>query len=118
MDWVYSSRTTTKAPARPSSPTPTDVEQMTPLGERRRISFSAWYEGAGQALRGYRTFESMRVPNEILNETYGAIQAAATRDASPEELSAHLKKLSHYAVVLIGDLLRLESELLLEEMKR
>jgi EAL domain-containing protein (putative c-di-GMP-specific phosphodiesterase class I) len=120
MDWVYSSRslTTLKTPSRPSSPTPTDVQQLTPLGERRRIAFSAWYEGAGQALRGHRAFESMRVPNEILNETYSAIQAAATRGASPEELSPYLKKLSHYAVVLIGDLLRLESELLLEEMKR
>ncbi|MEY4509691.1 MAG: hypothetical protein RLZZ450_1813 [Pseudomonadota bacterium] len=112
MDWVYSARTMGPAPS-----TPDTVQQLTPLGERRRIAFSAWYEGAGQALRGQPAFESMRVPNEILNETYAAIQAEAARDTSPEELAPLLKKLSHYAVVLIGDLLRLESEMLLDEMR-
>ena len=112
MDWVYSARTSNKAPSTE------EIKQLVPLGERRRLAFSSWYEGPGRALRGNRAYESMRVPNEILNETYDAIQAEAARDADPQELAPHLKKLSHYAVVLIGDLLRLESELLLDELKR
>ncbi|MDB4991650.1 MAG: hypothetical protein JWN04_6828 [Myxococcaceae bacterium] len=111
MDWVYSARTARRVP---------DAEEVklpAPLGDRRRLAFTAWYEGPGRVLRGNRAYESMRVPNEILNETYDAIQAEAARDADPQELAPHLKKLSHYAVVLIGDLLRLESELLLDELK-
>ncbi|MDB4972396.1 MAG: hypothetical protein JWN48_737 [Myxococcaceae bacterium] len=111
MDWVYSARTARQLP------NAEELKLLVPLGDRRRLAFSAWYEGAGRVLRGNRAYESMRVPNEILNETYDAIQAEAARDADPQELAPHLKKLSHYAVVLIGDLLRLESELLLEELK-
>lgn len=114
MDWVYSAHTSKRA----GGIAALEEAQLTPLGDRRRIAFSSWYEGAGQALRGNPAFESMRVPNEILSETYATIQAAASRDESPEQLAPHLKKLSHYAVVLIGDLLRLESDLLLEEMKQ
>lgn len=109
MDWVYAARTSVGAEG---------ISNLLPLYDRRRIAFSAWYEGMGQALRGNRAFESMRVPNEILNETYDTVQAKASAGAEPHEIAPQLKKLSHYAVVLIGDLLRLESELLLEEMKR
>jgi hypothetical protein len=109
MDWVYAARTARSAEA---------INGLMPLFDRRRIAFSAWYEGMGQALRGNRAFESMRVPNEILNEAYDTVQAKAAAGAEPHEIAPQLKKLSHYAVVLIGDLLRLESELLLEEMKR
>lgn len=109
MDWVYAARTSVGAEG---------ISKLLPLYDRRRIAFSAWYEGMGQALRGNRAFESMRVPNEILNETYDTVQAKAAAGAEPHEIAPQLKKLSHYAVVLIGDLLRLESELLLEEMKR
>jgi EAL domain-containing protein (putative c-di-GMP-specific phosphodiesterase class I) len=112
MDWVYSARTANRIPGAE------EVKLLAPLGDRRRLAFTTWYEGAGRALQGNRAYESMRVPNEILNETYDAIQAEAARDADPQELAPHLKKLSHYAVVLIGDLQRLESELLLEELKR
>ena len=112
MDWVYSARMGNRAP------NAEEMKLLVPLGERRRLAFSSWYEGPGRVLRGNRAYESMRVPNEILNETYDAIQAEAARDADPQELAPHLKKLSHYAVVLIGDLLRLESELLLDELKR
>jgi len=109
MDWVYSARTAGSIE---------DIKLLIPLSDRRRIAFSSWYEGAGQALRGHRAYESMRAPNEILNETYDTIQQKASLGADPHELEPHLMKLSHYAVVLIGDLLRLESELLLEEMKK
>jgi EAL domain-containing protein (putative c-di-GMP-specific phosphodiesterase class I) len=109
MDWVYAARTAGSQEA---------ISSLLPLFDRRRVAFSAWYEGMGQALRGNRAFESMRVPNEILNETYDVVQAKAVAGADPQEIAPQLKKLSHYAVVLIGDLLRLESELLLEEMKR
>ena len=108
MDWVYAARTAGTAEG---------INGLLPLFDRRRVAFSAWYEGMGQALRGKRAFESMRVPNEILNETYDAVQAKAAAGAEPHELAPQLQKLAHYAVVLIGDLLRLESELLLEEMK-
>jgi EAL domain-containing protein (putative c-di-GMP-specific phosphodiesterase class I) len=109
LDWVYSARTAGSVE---------ELRQLTPLYDRRRVAFSAWYEGAGQALRGNRAYESMRVPNTILNETYDMIQNKAKNGVDPQELGPQLKKLSHYAVVLIGDLLRLESELLLEEMRR
>jgi hypothetical protein len=59
----------------------------------------------------------MRVPNMILTETYELIQARASSGASPPELEDQLKKLAHYSVVLIGDLLSLESQLLLDELK-
>ena len=108
MDWVYAARTAGGEEG---------INSLLPLFDRRRIAFSAWYEGMGQALRGNRAFESMRVPNQILNETYDTVQAKAAAGAEPHELAPQLTKLSHYAVVLIGDLLRLESELLLEEMK-
>ncbi|HVZ32866.1 MAG TPA: EAL domain-containing protein [Polyangiaceae bacterium] len=109
LDWVYSART---------AQAPDDIQALQPLGDRGRIAFSGWYEGPGRALHGNRAYESMRVPNAILNETYDTIQAKAKAGADPQELAPQLKKLSHYAVVLIGDLLRLESELLLEEMRR
>ena len=35
----------------------------------------------------------------------------------PEALASQLAKIAHYSVVLMGDLLRLESELLLDEMQ-
>lgn len=108
MDWVYSARTRGGTD---------DLTSFAPLSDRRRIAFSAWYDGPGRALRGNRAFESMRVPNEMLNETYDAIQAKAALGADPHELAPQLRKMSHYAVVLIGDLLRLEADLLLEEMK-
>jgi EAL domain-containing protein (putative c-di-GMP-specific phosphodiesterase class I) len=109
MDWVYSARMAESADA---------IMQLKPLRTHRRIAFAAWYEGAGQALRGHPAFESMRVPHALLDETYDAIQLRAASGADPQELAPQLKKLSHYTVVLIGDLLRLESELLLDEMKR
>jgi EAL domain-containing protein (putative c-di-GMP-specific phosphodiesterase class I) len=108
MDWVYTARTRGNRD---------DLTSLVPLTDRRRIAFSAWYDGPGQALRGHRTFEAMRLPNTILNEAYDAIQAKASQGADPHELAPQLKKLSHYGVVLIGDILRLESELLLEEMR-
>ncbi|MET0341674.1 MAG: EAL domain-containing protein [Polyangiales bacterium] len=109
MDWVYTTRG--------HSTTRDDLTTLVPLTDRRRIAFSAWYDGPGQALRGHRTFEAMRLPNTMLNEAYDAIQAKAALGADPHELAPQLKKLSHYGVVLIGDILRLESELLLEEMR-
>jgi EAL domain-containing protein (putative c-di-GMP-specific phosphodiesterase class I) len=111
MDWVYSARTSGVAHAIDGTP-------HKPLGDRGRAAFTSWYDGAGVALRGNPAYEAMRVPHLILNETYDAIQAEAARDADPQELAPLLRKLSHYAVVLIGDLLRLESELLLDELKR
>jgi len=109
MDWVHSARK-----ARGS----TSIQGPLPMSDRRRDVFSTWYEGDGQALRGNRSFESMKLPNEILNDTYDAIRAKAEAGAEPQEVAGHLAKLSHYSMVLIGDLLRLESELLLDEMKR
>jgi EAL domain-containing protein (putative c-di-GMP-specific phosphodiesterase class I) len=111
MDWVYSARMSGTANAIDGTP-------HKPLGDRGRAAFSAWYDGAGTVLRGNPTYEAMRLPHEIMNETYGAIQAEAARFADPEQLAPLLGKLSHYAVVLIGDLLRLESELLLGELKQ
>jgi EAL domain-containing protein (putative c-di-GMP-specific phosphodiesterase class I) len=111
MDWVYSARMSGIAHAMEGTP-------HQALGERGRAAFSAWYDGAGTVLRGNPAYEAMRVPHEIMNETYDAIQTEAAKDADPEELAPLLRKLSHYAVVLIGDLLRLESELLLDELKR
>jgi EAL domain-containing protein (putative c-di-GMP-specific phosphodiesterase class I) len=107
MDWVYSA-----AKARDAS----SIQDL-PLSHHRRQVFSAWYEGDGQALRKNRAFESMRQPNEILNETYEVIRTKAESGADPKEIGAQLGKLAHYSMVLIADLLRLESELLLEEMK-
>ena len=89
-----------------------------PPPEVRTNAFSKWYEGDGKALSGNRAFEAMRVPNMILTETYELIQARAASGAGPQELEEQLKKLAHYSVVLIGDLLSLESELLLDEMKQ
>ena len=109
MDWVYSARHARGAEA---------MKGPLPLSDRRRTVFSSWYEGDGQVLRGNRAFESMKLPNEILNETYDAIQAKAARGVEPSDIAPQLAKLAHYSVVLIGDLLRLESELLLDEMKR
>ena len=105
MDWVSTARERS-------------TQSAMPLSDRRRTVFSSWYEGDGQALCGNRAFESMRLPNEILNETYDAIRVKAEAGAEPHELAQQLAKLSHYSMVLIGDLLRLESELLLDEMKR
>jgi hypothetical protein len=110
MDWVYS--------ARMSGISHANAIDVKPLGDRGRAAFTAWYDGPGTVLRGNPAYESMRVPHAIMNETYDAIQAEAARDADPQELAPLLRKLSHYAVVLIGDLLRLESELLLDELKR
>jgi EAL domain-containing protein (putative c-di-GMP-specific phosphodiesterase class I) len=107
MDWVYSA-----AKARDAS----SIQDL-PLSHHRRQVFSAWYDGDGQALRGNRAFESMRQPNEILNETYEAIRTKAESGGDHKEIGAQLGKLAHYSVVLIGDLLRLEAELLLAEMK-
>jgi hypothetical protein len=107
MDWVFTARRDENA-----------IQGGMPLSDRRRTVFSSWYEGDGQALCGNRAFESMRLPNEILNETYDAVRAKAEAGAEPHELAQQLAKLSHYSMVLIGDLLRLESELLLDEMKR
>jgi EAL domain-containing protein (putative c-di-GMP-specific phosphodiesterase class I) len=109
MDWVYTARHSRSEAA---------FKGQMPLSDRRRTVFSSWYEGDGQALCGNRAFESMRLPNEILNETYGSIREKAEAGAEPQEVAQQLAKLSHYSMVLIGDLLRLESELLLDEMKR
>ncbi|HEX6244829.1 MAG TPA: EAL domain-containing protein [Polyangiales bacterium] len=106
MDWVYASRTHTRAA----------TTSLMPPAEVRSHAFTKWYEGDGQALSGNRAFEAMRVPHMILAETYESIQARAGTGAGPVELETQLKKLSHYSVVLIGDLLNLESQLLLEEM--
>jgi EAL domain-containing protein (putative c-di-GMP-specific phosphodiesterase class I) len=111
MDWVYSARMSGMANAIDGTP-------HQPLGDRGRVAFSAWYDGAGTVLRGNPAYEAMRIPHEIMNETYDAIQAEAARATDPQELAPLLRKLSHYAVVLIGDLLRLESELLLDELKQ
>jgi EAL domain-containing protein (putative c-di-GMP-specific phosphodiesterase class I) len=108
MDWMFTAQ-------RSQSETP--IKGHMPLSDQRRAVFSAWYEGDGQALCGNRAFEGMRLPNEILNETYDAIREKAERGADPEDVAKQLAKLSHYSMVLIGDLLRLESELLLDEMK-
>jgi hypothetical protein len=109
MDWVYTARHSRSEAA---------FKGQMPLSDRRRTVFSSWYEGDGQALCGNRAFESMRLPNEILNETYDSIREKAEAGAEPQEVAQQLAKLSHYSMVLIGDLLRLESELLLDEMKR
>jgi EAL domain-containing protein (putative c-di-GMP-specific phosphodiesterase class I) len=107
MDWVYSASRAKDA---------SSIQDL-PLNHHRREVFSSWYEGDGQALRGNRAFESMRQPNDILNETYEVIRAKAESGADPKEIGAQLGKLANYSMVLIGDLLRLESELLLAEMK-
>jgi EAL domain-containing protein (putative c-di-GMP-specific phosphodiesterase class I) len=108
MDWVYSTRSEVRS-------TPAS---LIPPAEVRSSAFRVWYEGDGKALSGHQAFEAMRVPNLILTETYELIQARAAGGANPQELEEQLKKLAHYSVVLIGDLLRLESELLLDELKR
>lgn len=107
MDWVYSARSATRVA----------TASLVPPAEVRGHAFSKWYEGDGKALSGNRAFEAMRVPNMILTETYETIQARAASGASPQELEDQLKKLAHYSVVLIGDLLNLESQLLLDEIK-
>jgi EAL domain-containing protein (putative c-di-GMP-specific phosphodiesterase class I) len=110
MDWVFSASTVRqRMPSHASMP---------PLPDQRSSAFRAWYEGAGKALSGNRAYESMRQPYVILDETYATIQARAHAGAHPEELAPQLAKLAHYSVVLIGDLLRLESELLLDELKQ
>jgi EAL domain-containing protein (putative c-di-GMP-specific phosphodiesterase class I) len=114
MDWVYAARSAPLSPSGPSSPT---TPSLVPPAEVRSHAFSKWYEGDGKALSGNRAFEAMRVPNMILTETYELIQARASSGASPQELEDQLKKLAHYSVVLIGDLLGLESQLLLDELK-
>jgi hypothetical protein len=108
MDWVYIAQKSK------------DRSSLTslPLNDHRRATFQAWYEGDGQVLRGNRAFESMRLPNDILNDTYDAVRKKAESGADHQEIGAQLAKLAHYSMVLIGDLLRLESELLLHEMKR
>jgi len=108
MDWVYSTRNAVR----------TAATTLMPPAEVRTNAFSKWYEGDGKALSGNRAFEAMRVPNMILTETYELIQTRAASGAGPQELEDQLKKLAHYSVVLIGDLLSLESELLLDEMKQ
>lgn len=107
MDWVYAARSV----ARPSP------ASLIPPSELRAHAFAQWYEGDGKALSGNRAFEAMRVPNMMLTETYELIHARAAAGASPQELEEQLKKLAHYSVVLIGDLLNLESQLLLEEIR-
>jgi EAL domain-containing protein (putative c-di-GMP-specific phosphodiesterase class I) len=107
MDWVYSAHTSPRAA----------TASLVPPSEVRSHAFSTWYEGDGKALSGNRAFEAMRVPNMILAETYEVIQTRAANGASPQELEDQLKKLAHYSVVLIGDLLSLESQLLLDEVK-
>jgi EAL domain-containing protein (putative c-di-GMP-specific phosphodiesterase class I) len=107
MDWVYAARSAPRA----------STTSLMPPAEVRSHAFTKWYEGDGQALSGNRAFEAMRVPNLILAETYETIQARAATGSGPQELEQQLKKLAHYSVVLIGDLLNLESQLLLDEMK-
>ncbi|HTU57204.1 MAG TPA: EAL domain-containing protein, partial [Polyangiales bacterium] len=108
MDWVYAARSV----ARGASSAPgTAPPSLVPPAEVRSHAFSKWYEGDGKALSGNRAFEAMRVPNMILTETYELIQARASSGANPQELEDQLKKLAHYSVVLIGDLLGLESQL-------
>jgi hypothetical protein len=108
MDSVYATRNAGRGTTTTLMPPP----------EVRTNAFSKWYEGDGKALSGNRAFEAMRVPNMILTETYELIQTRAASGAGPQELEDQLKKLAHYSVVLIGDLLSLESELLLDEMKQ
>jgi EAL domain-containing protein (putative c-di-GMP-specific phosphodiesterase class I) len=110
MDWVFSAST------RPQSVQATP--SMPPLPSQHSSAFRSWYEGDGRALSGNRAYESMRQPYAILDETYATIQRRAHLGVGPEELAPQLAKLAHYSVVLIGDLLRLESELLLEELKQ
>ena len=107
MDWVYSARAAANAKT---------MTSLVPPGDKRRNAFSVWYEGDGKILSGNYVYESMRVPNQILSETFDSIQIMAASGTPPEELSDQLAKLAHYAVVLIGDLLRLETELLLGEL--
>lgn len=107
MDWVYSAQSSPRVA----------TASLVPPAEVRSHAFSTWYEGDGKALSGNRAFEAMRVPNMILAETYELIQTRAANGASPQELEEPLKKLAHYTVVLIGDLLSLESQLLLDEVK-
>jgi hypothetical protein len=81
-------------------------------------AFFAWYEGEGTVLRGNGTFEAMRLPYAMLRETYEVVWRRAAAGADPTELAGPLAKLAHYSVVLIGDLLRLESELLLADLTK
>lgn len=108
MDWMYSAQ---------SAATHNRQKAPLPLSDRRLSAFVNWYEGHGNALRGNRAFEAMRLPNEILNETYDTIRTQVAEGKGPEALAGQLSKLAHYSVVLMGDLLRLESELLLQEMR-
>lgn len=108
MDWMYAAQTATVAKR---------LQGPLPLNDRRQSPFVHWYEGHGNALRGNRAFEAMRLPNEILNETYDTIRTQVGHGDGPDKLAGQLSKLAHYSVMLIGDLLRLESEILLNEMR-
>ncbi len=108
MDWMYAARIA-------QGPQPNHV--VLPLSIRNGSAFTQWYEGPGSDLRGNRTFEAMRMPHEILSATYEAIRDEVTRGGSPEAFAPHLAKIAHYSVVLIGDLLRLEAELLLQDLR-
>jgi EAL domain-containing protein (putative c-di-GMP-specific phosphodiesterase class I) len=91
---------------------------VTMLRNAEKSALSAWYDGDGQALRGMRAFESMKIPSTILHETYAIIEERLATGADPQELNDAAAKLAHYSVVLIGDLLRLESELLLKDIRQ
>jgi EAL domain-containing protein (putative c-di-GMP-specific phosphodiesterase class I) len=109
MDWVYSAKVATSAEAMPN---------FEPMSARRRRAFASWYEQQAPVLGGNPVFESMLQPSAMLDETYEAIQARVAQGAGPAEIAQQLAKLAHYSVVVIGDLVRLESELLHNELKR
>jgi EAL domain-containing protein (putative c-di-GMP-specific phosphodiesterase class I) len=106
MDRIYSARWGSGGNASPM------------LKGAQKSALSVWYEGDGQALRGMRAFESMKIPSTILHETYSIIEERLATGADAQELSDAAAKLAHYSVVLIGDLLRLESELLLKDIRQ
>jgi EAL domain-containing protein (putative c-di-GMP-specific phosphodiesterase class I) len=108
MDWVYSAnRAGTEA-----------LPTLRPYKEHRRRAFTAWYAQEADALREHRTFAALQQPSAILDETYEVIQRRVAEGAAPVEITQHLSKLAHYSVVVIGDLLRLESELLHDELEQ
>lgn len=108
MDWVYASNLSGNDA----------IAALRPITDRRRRAFSAWYAQEADALRERRAFATMRQPSAILDETYEVIQKRVAEGAEPVEIAQHLSKLAHYSVVVIGDLLRLESQLLHDELKQ
>ena len=80
----------------------------------RLCKLGQWYYGLGQQFKGYPAFDQLEKPHRQLHEIGTELVEAVQENASREEITMQLRRLTRQSGLVISLLQELESEALLE----